>query len=105
MFPGYAPSTNAGTIVLMLRMIDQVLDEVTLQVSKAKADSSEYIKRLLSVMEYDVPYTAKDILEKLGLRSRETLRKNYLWPAIAQGLVRMTLPDTPNSRNQRYVRI
>ncbi len=91
-------------IEFMLRMIDQVLDEVTLQISKANSDSSEYVRRLLSVMEYDVPYTAKDILKKLGLRSKETLRKNYLWPAISQGLVRMTLPDTPNSRNQRYVR-
>ena len=40
----------------------------------------------------------------LGLKSKETLRRNYLNPAIEECLVRMTLPDKPNSKNQRYVR-
>ena len=91
-------------IEFMLKMIDQILDDVILQISKVNAGQSEFVKRLLGVMEYDVPYTSNEIMGRLGLRSKETLRKNYLWPAISQGLVRMTLPDTPNSRNQRYVR-
>jgi len=41
----------------------------------------------------------------LGLKSKETLRKNYLNPAIQYGLIQMTLPDKPNSRNQRYIKI
>ncbi|MER2151789.1 MAG: Fic family protein [Candidatus Limivicinus sp.] len=40
----------------------------------------------------------------LGLKSKETLRRNYLNPAIEEGLVRMTLPDKPKSKNQRYVK-
>ena len=55
-------------------------------------------------MEYDVPYTAGALMEALGLKSRETLRRNYLHPAMALGLIVMTLPDKPNSRNQRYVK-
>ena len=56
-------------------------------------------------MEYDTPYTATAILSLLNLKSKETLRKNYLNPAIENGLVKMTLPDKPNSRNQRYIKI
>ena len=88
----------------MLDMIDRVLDDVILQVSKANAETSEYVKKMLDLMEYDVPYTANSIMEKLGLKSKETLRKNYLNPAMESGLIRMTLPDKPNSRNQRYVK-
>ncbi len=88
----------------MLDMIDQVLDDVILQVNKANAETSEYVKKMLDLMEFDVPYTSKDIMEKLGLKSKETLRKNYLNPAIELGLIRMTLPDKPNSKNQRYVK-
>ncbi len=72
--------------------------------SKANAETSEYVKKMLDLMEYDVPYTANSIMEKLGLKSKETLRRNYLNPAMESGLIRMTLPDKPNSRNQRYVK-
>lgn len=85
-------------------MIDQVLDDVILQVNKANAETSEYVKKMLDLMEYDIPYTSNDIMERLGLKSKETLRKNYLNPAIELGLIRMTIPDKPNSRNQRYVK-
>lgn len=90
-------------IEFMLEMIDQILDEVITQVNQ-NAETSEYVKRLLECMEYDVPYTSNAIMEHLGLRSKETLRKNYLNPAIELGLIRMTLPDKPNSKNQRYVK-
>ena len=85
-------------------MIDQGLEDVILQVNKANAETSEYVKKMLDLMEYDVPYTSNDIMERLGLKSKETLRKNYLNPAIELGLIRMTVPDKPNSRNQRYVK-
>lgn len=92
-------------IEFMLGQIDKALDEVTEQVSNAEKQYSEYVKRMLEVMEYDVPYTARSIMGALGLKSRETFRKNYMNPALDERLVVMTIPDKPNSRNQRYVKI
>lgn len=91
-------------VEFMLDMINQILDEVILQVNRSNSDVSEYVKRMLAVMEYDVPYTSNSIMEALGLKSKETLRKNYINPAMELGLIKMTLPDKPNSRNQRYVK-
>ena len=91
-------------IEFMLEMICQILDEVIAQIHRSNAEMSEYVKRMLDVMEYDVPYTSNAIMEALGLRSKETLRKNYINPAIELGVIRMTLPDKPNSKNQRYVK-
>ena len=91
-------------IEFMLDMIDKVLDDVMLQVNKVNAETSEYVRRMLAVMEYDIPYTSRDIMALLGLKSKDTLRKNYLNPAMKLGLVKMTIPDKPNSRNQRYVK-
>ncbi len=92
-------------IEFILEMIDQILDEVITQFNKTNAGTSEYVKRMLALMEYDIPYTSNEIMAGLGLKSKETLRKNYINPAIELGLIRMTLPDKPNSRNQRYVKL
>ena len=91
-------------IEFMLKMIDQTLDDIISLISKSNAETSEYVKRMLDVMEYDVPYTANAIMALLGLKSKETLRKNYIDPAMELGLVRRTLPDKPKSKNQRYVK-
>ena len=55
-------------------------------------------------MEYDTPYTSAALMEKLGLKSKEGFRRNYLQPAIKLNLIHMTIPDKPNSRNQRYIK-
>lgn len=89
-------------IVFMLKMINEVLDD--LMAKDILAESNEYIKRLLSVMEYDIPYKAKELQEKLGLKSTAGLKRNYLEPAMKEGLIAMTLPDKPTSRNQKYYR-
>lgn len=95
---------STGFIEFMLLQIDKILDEVAGQVAEGSEYMTEYLKRMLDVMEYDVPYTASAIMDMLGLKSKETFRKNYMNPALEQNLVKMTLPDKPNSKNQRYVR-
>ena len=86
-------------------MIEETLSEILSQASNPEnAHLSVYVKRLLDVMEFGIPYTTAEILKKLNLKSRETLRKNYLNPAIKMDLIKMTLPDKPTSRNQRYIK-
>lgn len=91
-------------IEFMLSQIDKILDDISVQISEDNEQISEYIKKLLKIMEYDVPYTSKTLMEKLGLKSKEGFRRNYLRPAIDMNLIHMTIPEKPNSRNQRYVK-
>ena len=100
-------TTGESTIFIefMLSQIDKILDDISVQICEEKEQLSETVKKLLEVMEYDVPYTGKALMEKLGLRSREGYRRNYLRPAIEWNLIRMEIPDKPNSRNQRYIKI
>lgn len=91
-------------IEFMLKQIDVVIDEIVTQIRRQDDTLSEYVKRLLQVMDFEVPYSAAAILQRLGIKSRETLRKNYLDPALRMGLVIRTIPDKPNSKNQRYVK-
>ena len=91
-------------IEFMLSQIDKILDEVSVQINEEDEHLSETVKKLLDVMEYDIPYTSKILMEKLELKSREGFRRNYLRPAIELHLIWMTIPDKPNSRNQRYIK-
>jgi predicted transcriptional regulator len=42
------------------------------------------------------------IQNALGLHDRKSFRERYLKPALAEGMIEMTLPDKPNSRMQKY---
>lgn len=91
-------------IEFMLDKINETLDLALTQAHSANAYLSEYIRRLLDAMEYDVPYTATQIMAALHLKSKETFRKNYINPALEKGLIVMSVPDKPTSRNQAYIK-
>lgn len=92
-------------ILFMLHMINEVLEEIMNVSQEMIISSNIYIKKLLDVMEYDVPMSANEIMDKLGIKSKETLRGNYLEPAINEGLVKLTIPDKPTSKNQMYYKV
>jgi hypothetical protein len=42
------------------------------------------------------------LLNALAITHKPSFRKSYLAPALTEGLIEMTLPDKPTSRNQKY---
>ena len=100
----HAAGNSNPFIDFMLECIDAAIDQVLKQTRSNEDVYSEYVRKLLNVMEYDIAYTRKDLMEKLRLRSKETFRKHYLHPAVSLNLIKMTIPDKPQSRNQRYIK-
>lgn len=91
-------------VVFMLKMIDSSLEEL-MKNTASYLDNSIYTKKLLSLMPVGVFLTANEIMDLLQLKSKETLRKNYLNPVIKEGYVVLEYPSKPTSKNQRYKRI
>ena len=91
-------------IEFMLKMIDETLEEALSNIRKESKNISDQVNRLLEIMEYDIPLSANEIMTRLGIKSKETLRASYLNPALENGLIKMTIPDKPNSKNQKYVK-
>lgn len=91
-------------IEFILEQLNLVLDEIQIQSRGTNENISKYVKKLLEVMDYDTPYTSNEILKLLGLKSKDTLRNNYLNPALKCGLIQMTIPNVPKSKNQRYIK-
>lgn len=89
-------------IEFMLKMINETLDEAISTSHFQLTNEMINIKKLLDIMEDNIPMTATDIMVKLNIKSKETLRSQYLDPAIKIGLVNLTIPDKPTSKNQMY---
>lgn len=101
-------STSEGKsnkfILFMLGVIKKAVEEIVKDTHNHQIHVSNQIKALMSVIE-TYPMSALELMEKLGLKSRLTFRKNYLQPALEAGLIAMTDPNNPTNRNQRYYKI
>lgn len=89
-------------IEFILKMINETLDELLRNTQKEIMQENNYVIKLLNVMDYNIPMSSSEIMEKLGLKSKDSFRNNYLNPALESGLVKMTIPDKPTSKNQMY---
>lgn len=95
---------NVGFVELMLEIIRDSLKEVTVvgrSTDQVTDQDKSPVERLLSALGNDMLSVA-EIMERLDLSHRPTFRKNYLNPALEQNLIERTIPDKPNSRNQKY---
>jgi len=100
----HAKGNSDQFVEFLLRVIDETLDEVITDVQKESTNISYQVNKLLAVMEPDIPLSANEIMDRLEIKSKETLRNSFLNPAIENGLVRMMIPNKPNSKNQRYIK-
>ena len=83
-------------IEFMLITIHDALNEII-----GTDQVTDQVRKLLDCLK-DEELTARELMERLSLKHRQTFSKNYLKPAIAAGYIEMTIPDKPNSNKQRY---
>lgn len=100
----HVAGSSDAFIEFMLDKINLTLDRALNQISEKDAYLSEAVQKLINAMEYDVPYTAAQLMKHLGLKSKANFRKLYLLPALEKSLIVMGIPDKPTSRNQTYIR-
>lgn len=91
-----------GFVEMMMKIILDALAQLD-KTDQVDDQETDQVKLLLECMGND-ELSAVQIMERLGLSHRPTFRKNYLHPALDMRLIEMTIPDKPNSRNQKYRR-
>ncbi|WP_295405198.1 Fic family protein [uncultured Thiocystis sp.] len=87
----------APFIAFMLQMLAEALATISPQVAP---QVSPQVGALLRALQGEM--TRETLQAALSLRDRKSFRARYLQPALADGLIEMTIPDKPNSRLQRY---
>ena len=78
--------------------------------AEAGAEVYEKIKldtgRLNSLLEFcTVPRTRAELQDFCGIKTEKYFREKILNPMLTIGLIRRTIPDRPNSPNQKYMKI
>lgn len=85
----YAPANEGKT--------QQVGQQATQQATR---QVSQQVLRLIGVLDGDMSRT--ELMAALRLKDRVNFARRYLEPAMEQGILEMTQPDSPNSPSQRY---
>lgn len=86
---------------------EQVGDQDRVQVrDQVKEQVREQVVGQVTVGEIidycKLPRTRVEIQDYCGLMSRRSFNENHLKPMLEAGILKMTIPDKPNSRNQKY---
>lgn len=103
-----ALSTSQGKSNIFVEfMLDVINNAIKELVDDAKNHSNHLNNRVAELLKVVEPYpqSATELMEKLNLKSRAGFRNNYLQPALDAGLIEMTEPDKPTSKNQKYFKI
>ncbi|RKX19730.1 MAG: AAA family ATPase [Candidatus Zixiibacteriota bacterium] len=75
----------------------------TMQDTMQDTMQAEHEKKVLAFCRTE--RTRKEIQEHLGLKNRDHFRKQVLNPMIDKGLLSLTIPEKPTSRNQKYITV
>lgn len=98
--PTVAEETRPDYVVLTLQ-----LEMKTRQENPTRKPRKQDLRKE-QILEFCVePQSLSDILQHLGLKDRENLMEVYINPMIGAGVLEMTEPDNPTSRNQMYVTV
>jgi len=79
----------------------QVAPQDTHQVAPQDVD-----QRLVELTEFcSMPRSKREMMDYLGLTDSKNFRERYLVPLLEAGKIEMTIPDKPNSKNQKYRKV
>jgi len=91
---------STAFIEFMLNIIRDTLREL-IQTEQVREQVTEQVERLINALGNET-LSAKELLDRVGLKHRPTFSNNYLRPALELGLIEMTVSDKPNSSRQKY---
>src|SRR5690606_39264518 len=93
-------TARADSMPFVAFMLDRILDALATAAPQVAPQVTPQVEQLLLGIRGEMSREA--LQQALGLQDRKSFRDRYLKPALAQGLLEMTVPDKPSSRLQRY---
>ena len=85
-----------------LLCVESALSQALKKSLRSIQSKTPLLEKLLSKMEDGRFYSAQELCDLLGLKSRLGLQKNYIRPGLDNKYLVMLNPLTPTDRNQKY---
>lgn len=89
-------------IAFVLELIMETLEEINSSTC-SKGTSGEQVEDLVAFCS--IPRSRQEMQDYIGIDGRKAFNNQYLKPMLEQGRIRRTIPEKPNSRNQKYVAV
>lgn len=87
-------------------LLDSDVSEVKNQIRELLVSKSvsKSVTKSIDTIDYlkNTEKSREEILNQLGLSNHSKNYNTYLIPLMEQGIIEMTIPDKPNSQNQKY---
>lgn len=91
-------------VEFMLQVIADSLRNIKVIVTPQEAATGilpEHYMKLMDVLGLK-ELSLSEMMDSLNLKHKTNFRKNYIVPALQDGIIEMTLPDKPTSKYQKY---
>jgi Fic family protein len=93
------------TLLALLEVLQKTNTDL-LTAEQDNAQVTDQVDRAEKIIEFCVqPKSREEIQSFVGIAHREHFRAKILKPLLDSGRLKMTIPDKPNSRNQKYVKV
>ena len=71
-----------------------------------KAQDKAQVEVIMTILEYcRNERNIFEIMHFVGYKNRTRVRRDYIKPMVERGILRMTIPDKPSSKNQKYISV
>jgi len=78
----------------------ELLNDEHCPVQNEQDDEQDIVKAIIAFCAE--PKSSKEIVEKFAFPNRLYLKRHFLDEMLMNGKLKMTFPDKPSSRNQKY---
>ena len=102
--PTVAEETRPDYVVLTMQLGATTIKKTT-QENDTRKFNKQDVRRQQLLEFCSEPKSLFDIMQYLGLKARKNVMNVYITPMIDIGVLAMTEPDNPTSRNQMYVTV
>lgn len=103
----YESQTGTNCTPFVVYMLTAILDSLREHYQSVQdsvqvgVQDNQNIAKLLAALG-NRTLSASEIMQRVGQKSRDGFRRNWLKPALELGVIEQTLPAKPSSKNQKY---